>query len=524
MRLQVSVSLVLPAVLAVTASAWVTRFHPDSGDACPAAVTADRERNVYVAGTAADNLLTLKYDSTGALLWSRSWDGPAGGSDSARGVCLESSGRVFVVGTATHPSGSAIVTLCYSPDGTLLWTGLHDTLTDGNDLGAAVVPDGMGGCITVGTVAAGTDRGLDFSVTRWDSAGARRWTQLYNGPGSSTDSATCAAGDDSGGVFVAGASAGFGDTLDYALLRFSHDGTRRWFDRQRADSAAIPRMLHRDPALGICLTGSARFPPPAGWDAYTVCYRPDLLRRWAQRFNGVGSTDDHGLAVDFGPDTSIYLAAGTYRGGTNLVAVGIRPDGSRLGTLSLPLAQDSVWLGAGIAAIPFIGFAVSTSRRGTGGDWDYLLAGCDSLFEVNWETGYSGPHGDDVFRAQCRVGPDAVCLSGTSVNESRGTDIVTITHRLAEPGIAESPPVGHRQARLAVTSPVRRQHAAFVTGCQGPAELLVCDIAGRVRIRQPLRAGQESARLPLSGLEPGAYVLHLASPLPATAARLIVLP
>jgi len=322
---------------------------------------------------------------------------------------------------------------------------------------------------------------------------------------------------------VAGASAGVGDTLDYALLRFSHDGVLRWFDRQRADSAAIPRALHRDPALGICLTGSARFPPPAGWDAYTVCYRPDLVRRWVQRFNGVGSTDDHGLAVDFGPDTSVYLAAGTFRGGTNLVAVGIRPNGARLGTLTLPVSPDSSWIAGGIAVIPFIGFAVGTSRRDSAGDWNYLLAGCDSLFEVNWEAGYAGPYGDDLFLTQCRVGPDAVCLSGTSAGASGGTDIVTVTQRLAEPGIAEAPPRSPRRG-LVVQSPARASLAVGLADCPGPVELLVCDAAGRVRSRRAIQAGQRSTRLELSGLAAGCYVVRQVGAGWTASARVVVLP
>ncbi len=119
-------------------------------------LAADSVGNVYVAGVTNDfgaggvcsgptlcsNDLILKFNSTGGLLWARSWGGSK--NDGAHAVALDQSGNIFVAGTtSSFASGGTHVSLIkLSPTGSLLadqvWGG---SVLDGA-FGVAISPLG----------------------------------------------------------------------------------------------------------------------------------------------------------------------------------------------------------------------------------------------------------------------------------------------------------------------------------------------------------------------------------------------
>jgi len=107
---------------------WTTR---DTGSGEPTTVpraVAFVGDSLYVAGTLsrsrrfADNVLTsydyvtLKYSSSGSLIWRAVYDGPGKLLDSATVIGVNRQGGVFVTGQSATASGLSILTLKYSPD------------------------------------------------------------------------------------------------------------------------------------------------------------------------------------------------------------------------------------------------------------------------------------------------------------------------------------------------------------------------------------------------------------------------
>lgn len=88
----------------------------------------DPNGNVYVMGTAAGatgffNLLLLKYDQNGSMLWNRKIDGSASIDDIGNAVTCDGSGNSYWLGTINQisPNSSKIAVYKYDPNGNLLW-------------------------------------------------------------------------------------------------------------------------------------------------------------------------------------------------------------------------------------------------------------------------------------------------------------------------------------------------------------------------------------------------------------------
>jgi len=518
---------VVVSLLATSALyAWVARFHPDSGDIGVPAVAADTVGNVYlcasVPGSGGSDYLVVKYGPNGNEQWSRTWDGPAQGEDIPASVAADGLGRVFVTGRTATAVGAAFGTVCFAPSGESLWAGIHDTLFAGDDAAVAVVPAGSGNCYVVGTAARGTGREKDIAVVFYDSLGTAEWAEYYNGPGRTLDSATCAALDDDGYVIAVGVSAGFNDTLDYVLLRYSPEGQRTWFDRQRADSTAIPRAVHIDHTGGINVTGSAYYGPVTGWDAFTVKYNANRSLRWTMRYNGPGSTNDHGLSVDTDLDTNLYVAVLSHDNDSHLDVVGHYPDGQRIGTTSLPLSEDSTWLHAGIFALRIGGFAVAVPSRDTSSQWNYTFQGFDRDFEPTWASSYDGFGLDDLTTGHCRVSAQDLCVTGRSLNSSGSWDAATVVLPIAGPGIAGQPRRGLATLRVSPNPARSRLAVSLPCACTEATRVSLVDRVGRTVHARTVAGTTGETTIPLRNISPGVYFVRLEPGLAAPAAIVIL--
>jgi len=112
-----------------SSSATLRRDGPGSGDDYAEAVVADGRGSVLVAGTESDdaaggwsNLLVLKLDSHGTLLWAESYDGPEGGRDEARSVASLPGGGVAAAGFSYGgKSGNDFLTVSLISPGCLMF-------------------------------------------------------------------------------------------------------------------------------------------------------------------------------------------------------------------------------------------------------------------------------------------------------------------------------------------------------------------------------------------------------------------
>lgn len=242
------------------ADGFVARYTPDgsrvwlrqfggAGSDLGTALAIDLSGNVFVAGESfgvvddelrnlgASDLMVIKYDADGAYQWAAQ----AGtiGVDSAVSVASVEAGNAYVVGaTAALLDGATMsagqddaFVIKWDASGSTHWT--RQFGSSGDDLASAVAVDNFGGAWVTGVARgklAADAGGAGLFLTKYDSAGMRRWSRQPAGMGAAA--ATDVAIDGTGNAYVVGFSADDVDGhassggVDAFVLKFDAQGER----------------------------------------------------------------------------------------------------------------------------------------------------------------------------------------------------------------------------------------------------------------------------------------------------------
>ena len=326
---------------------WTHQFGA-GGFAAALGVAVDASGDVYVAGVTdnelpgqingggfRDDAFLRKYDSGGAILWTRQFG--TAGNDAALGVAVDASGNVYVAGDVEgtlsgqiSSGGYDAFVRTYDPAGGVLWTSQFGT--SGIDSAHGVAVDASGNAwaagVTTGTFAGQTSAGGDDAFARaYDSAGTALWTSQFGTAGS--DFANGAAVDASGNASVVGfvngtligqSSSGGRDAF---VLTYAAAGTVLWtrqFGTAGDDYAAGVAMDANGNAYVVggadgTLPGQAS---AGGFDAFVRAYDSSGSALWTYQFGSADRDGASSVAVDTAGTLSVAgVTDGTLPGQTS---------------------------------------------------------------------------------------------------------------------------------------------------------------------------------------------------------------
>ncbi|NOS86614.1 MAG: T9SS type A sorting domain-containing protein [Ignavibacteria bacterium] len=175
----------------IWAKTFDAEMHKDDEATC---IAMDSNGDIYVGGygvfsSGNTDYLLIKYNISGTLKWSKNYNGPAEENDRAWGIVVDASDNVYITGeSAGTNSKNDIATLKYNSSGTLLWTSRFNG-TEGHDDKAygIVVDESSGSCIITGTSET-NDRGIDIVTLKLNtSSGSTAWQKTFDGTGHSND-------------------------------------------------------------------------------------------------------------------------------------------------------------------------------------------------------------------------------------------------------------------------------------------------------------------------------------------------
>ena len=191
-------------------------------------VAIDSSNNIYVAGhvssstsSSSKDALIAKYNSSGAIQWQRTLGGSL--EDSAKGICVDSSGNIYVaVETRSAGAGAQECLLAkYNSSGTVQWQRtLGSTSTDQP---SSIAADSVGNIYVIGHTnnSFSTDGGNIF-FAKYNSSGTIQWQRTLGG--NEQDIGKAIAIDSSDNVFVTGYSRSAG-TIDWIIAKLPNDGS-----------------------------------------------------------------------------------------------------------------------------------------------------------------------------------------------------------------------------------------------------------------------------------------------------------
>lgn len=262
---------------------------------------------------------TIAYNAqSGAVLWLKYYGGIAHGVDDGRAIAVSPDATtVFVTGISYTGSttGYDYATVAYvAGSGALMWTKRYNGPSNGYDTARAIAvsPDGLTVVATGESAGAGTD--ADYATVAYNSlTGAQRWVKRYNGPASSTDIARAiVVSPDSSTVFVTGESTGSSTRSDYATLAYAAlSGTPVWTRRYNGTASSYDVSyaiaVSADSAT-VFVTGESDG-TGTGSDVLTTAYDAQLgTRLWLKRYDGPSDNFDGGRAIVMSPNgTEVFV-------------------------------------------------------------------------------------------------------------------------------------------------------------------------------------------------------------------------
>ncbi|MCW3072089.1 MAG: hypothetical protein JWO44_1979 [Bacteroidetes bacterium] len=189
------------------------------------AMVQDASGNLYLAGitptlTHGYDYDIIKMDSSLNILWEQTYDGADHLNDIANGIQVSASGDVYVTGASrTASAGDDYLTLKYNSSGSLIWSRTFNDSLNGNDVASAIVMDNSGKLVITGS--AQTDlNNLDYYTLKYDTAGTVVWSIYYDGDMHLNDRATNLAIDTVGAIVVTGSSETAAGVYEYATVRY----------------------------------------------------------------------------------------------------------------------------------------------------------------------------------------------------------------------------------------------------------------------------------------------------------------
>ena len=265
-------------------------------------VAVDASGNVYVTGTKnmfngnIDDWCTIKYSSSGAVVWNKVYD--SGNYDSAQDVAVDSSGYVYVTGSSLIGSELAIRTIKYDPDGNIIWNKVYD---NGRNHANSVAVDSYGNVYVTG----GWDNGYeyDYRTIKYDPNGNIIWTRTY----AEGYEAEGVAVDASGNVYVTGVGS---EEWGWCTIKYDPNGNLVWSRENFSGEDPEANDVAVDFRGDVYVTGIF------GQDWYsqwrTIKYDSDGNVLWEKRY-GVVDEEFHfaeGVAVDY--RGNVYVAGYSY--------------------------------------------------------------------------------------------------------------------------------------------------------------------------------------------------------------------
>lgn len=239
----------------------------------PCGITIDNNENIYVTGKGADtgitpygihNFTTLKYNSSGTLLWSSKF---ARDPWNINSIAADNSGNVYIAGAA----GGFFTVIKYNSSGTYQWakylkgsntyTFLNTAkkiLIDpaGNPTVSGILHDSIGALTTI----------------KYTPGGSQIWMRKYDDYYSSFCNFTFINSTD---ILIAGKVIGHGLSDDIVLLKYDNNGILKWkkyYVSPYGDLEPVDLDARYDPVYGktFFYVTSEVTPPDHGYDMLTA--------------------------------------------------------------------------------------------------------------------------------------------------------------------------------------------------------------------------------------------------------------
>ena len=300
----------------VPAQQWLSKYN-GKGDLSDKfnAIKIDLSGNVFLTGYTVNSgnkkdFLTVKLSPAGDTLWTRTLAGLGGSDDEGLDIAIDLSGNVYVTGYSKgNTSNDDYQTIKYNSTGDLLWSATYNYSANQDDQANSIGIDGAGNVYITGKSDSDATEAVindDYATVKYTSTGLQYWVVRYNGAGNATDRAVKLAVTNAGIVYVTGRSDN-GIDDDFVSIKYSTSGLQQWvriFDTGDNDKAETMTI---DNSENLYITGRSN--NGSDDDFSTIKYSSSGSELWPGGviYDGTGTNDDKPTAIAVDASGNVYV-------------------------------------------------------------------------------------------------------------------------------------------------------------------------------------------------------------------------
>jgi hypothetical protein len=270
-------------------------------------VAVDLSNNVIVTGYSMiggdHDYFTIKYDANGTILWQDTLDN-GGLYDIARGVAVDHSNNIIVTGYCDIGSDCVYFTVKYDSTGAVIWA---DTLNNGPyDSALGIAVDNLNNIAVTGYTSDGANN--DYFTVKYDSNGTIIWQDIIDIQ--EFDQAYGIAAGNAQEIMVTGCSGGPFDDYDFFTVKYDSDGSVIWADTlDNGTNDDVAYDVAVDDSNHGYVTGYS-LEPAGNHDYFTIKYGAGGGILWQDTLDNGDDDIANGIAVDH--DGNVILTGRSY--------------------------------------------------------------------------------------------------------------------------------------------------------------------------------------------------------------------
>ena len=240
----------------------------------------DAEGNIYLCGSvqytsSLKDVLLLKYNCSGQLLWSRTWRGTGVSVNESTGkkILFDSKGFIYMMGTASIDTNYFDFLLVkYDPNGDTIWVRTFDGMNNSVEDAIDMIIDGSNNIYVTGLLYRSGN--IDNGTIKYDKNGNLKWSKKFSGFSGGSILF------DSGFLYIGGASNYNISILKYDTLGNSIDTF--YCGTENSDGA---QLMVFDSQRNLIVSGIENAKLPTRFNIVTAKISQTGLKSWIKVFN-----------------------------------------------------------------------------------------------------------------------------------------------------------------------------------------------------------------------------------------------